>query len=89
MPGQGLSLEVDEVMFRGRSKFQVCAAHRQCDFRCVAVQTQQHASYTVGKGIITRALGIIVCLIAPAPPHPWRMAAAQTLITLLDRTWHC
>lgn len=48
-PGQGLSLEVDEVMFRGRSKFQVCMAQRQCIDRCAAVKTQQHASYTGGK----------------------------------------
>lgn len=36
-PGQGLSLEVDEVMFRGRSKFQVSATWRQCIDRRVAV----------------------------------------------------
>lgn len=29
---------------------------------------------------MTGAPGIFVCLIAPAPPHPWRMAAARTLI---------
>jgi Spermidine synthase tetramerisation domain len=42
-PGQGLSLQVDEVMFRGRSKFQVCksAEERMARFSSL---TRRHAT---------------------------------------------
>ena len=48
-PGQGLSLEVDEVMFRGRSKFQVCTAQRQRTIGNRVDQMQQHAPCTGGQ----------------------------------------